>query len=82
MLLTLCRPGYVTPERVAKAKKLELALTAGIGSDHVDLPAASKAGITVAEITGGQRPLPGFSLLSCYTPSDMLHLQYGCTSRG
>eukprot|EP00891_Asterochloris_glomerata_P005003 jgi/Astpho2/5003/Aster-05941 len=45
-------PGYVTPERIAKAKKLELALTAGIGSDHVDLPAASKAGITVAEITG------------------------------
>ncbi|CAK0786476.1 hypothetical protein CVIRNUC_009689 [Coccomyxa viridis] len=45
-------PGYLTPERIAKAKKLKLALTAGIGSDHVDLEAASKAGITVAEVTG------------------------------
>ncbi|EFD9261441.1 4-phosphoerythronate dehydrogenase, partial [Escherichia coli] len=35
-----------------KASKLKLALTAGIGSDHVDLDAAAKAGITVAEITG------------------------------
>ena len=45
-------PGYLTPERIAKAPKLKLALTAGIGSDHVDLEAASKAGITVAEVTG------------------------------
>ena len=45
-------PGYLTPERIAKAKKLKLALTAGIGSDHVDLEAASEAGITVAEVTG------------------------------
>ena len=46
-------PAYITAERIAKAPKLKLALTAGIGSDHVDLPAASKAGITVAEVTGG-----------------------------
>ncbi len=45
-------PGYLTPERIAKAPKLKLALTAGIGSDHVDLEAASEAGITVAEVTG------------------------------
>ena len=29
-----------------------MALTAGVGSDHVDLHAAADAGITVAEITG------------------------------
>lgn len=44
-------PAYLTTERVAKARKLKLAITAGIGSDHVDLEAASKRGITVAEVT-------------------------------
>jgi formate dehydrogenase len=44
-------PAYLTAERIAKAKKLELAVTAGIGSDHVDLKAASEHGITVAEET-------------------------------
>jgi formate dehydrogenase len=45
-------PAYLTKERIAKAKKLKLALTAGIGSDHVDLEAAARAHITVAEVTG------------------------------
>ena len=45
-------PAYLTKERIAKAKKLKLALTAGIGSDHVDLAAAAQAHITVAEVTG------------------------------
>ena len=31
-------PAYLTAERIAKAPKLKLAITAGIGSDHVDLP--------------------------------------------
>jgi formate dehydrogenase len=44
-------PAYLTAERMAKAKKLKLAITAGIGSDHVDLQAAMKYGITVAEVT-------------------------------
>lgn len=44
-------PAYLTSERIDKAKKLKLALTAGIGSDHVDLQAAMKRGITVAEVT-------------------------------
>jgi len=44
-------PAYLTAERIAKAKKLKLALTAGIGSDHVDLAAAIERGITVAEVT-------------------------------
>jgi formate dehydrogenase len=44
-------PAYLTAERIAKAPKLKLAITAGIGSDHVDLAAAMKNGITVAEVT-------------------------------
>ncbi|CAA9891001.1 Formate dehydrogenase [Candidatus Methylobacter favarea] len=44
-------PAYLTAERIAKAPKLKLALTAGIGSDHVDLQAAIDRGMTVAEIT-------------------------------
>ena len=35
-----------------KAKNLKLAITAGIGSDHVDLNAAAEHGLTVAEATG------------------------------
>lgn len=44
-------PGYLTAERIAAAPKLKLAITAGIGSDHVDLQAAMERGITVAEVT-------------------------------
>jgi formate dehydrogenase len=44
-------PAYLTAERIARAPKLKLAITAGIGSDHVDLDAAINAGITVAEVT-------------------------------
>src|SRR5215217_2922392 len=44
-------PAYLTAERIAKARNLKLALTAGIGSDHVDLQAAIDRGITVTEVT-------------------------------
>ncbi len=44
-------PAYLTAERLAKAPKLKLAITAGIGSDHVDLEAAMKLGVTVAEVS-------------------------------
>lgn len=44
-------PAYLTAERIAKGKKLKLAVTAGIGSDHVDLQAAIERKITVAEVT-------------------------------
>ena len=44
-------PAYLTAERIANAKNLKLAITAGIGSDHVDLQAAIDRGITVAEVT-------------------------------
>lgn len=44
-------PAYLTAARFDKAKKLRLAITAGIGSDHVDLQAAIAHGVTVAEVT-------------------------------
>ncbi len=44
-------PAYLTAERIAKAPKLKLAITAGIGSDHVDLDAAIANDVTVAEVT-------------------------------
>jgi formate dehydrogenase len=44
-------PAYLTKERIAKAPHLKLAITAGIGSDHVDLQAAIERRITVAEVT-------------------------------
>ena len=44
-------PAYLTAERIAKAPNLKLAVTAGIGSDHVDLAAAIERGVTVAEVT-------------------------------
>jgi formate dehydrogenase len=44
-------PAYLTPERISRAPRLKLAITAGIGSDHVDLPSAIAHGVTVAEVT-------------------------------
>jgi formate dehydrogenase len=44
-------PAYLTAERIAKAPKLKMAITAGIGSDHVDLEAAIKNKISVTEVT-------------------------------
>ncbi|MFF4118880.1 NAD-dependent formate dehydrogenase [Streptomyces sp. NPDC001714] len=44
-------PAYLTAERIAAAPRLRLAITAGIGSDHVDLTSAIAHGMTVAEVT-------------------------------
>lgn len=44
-------PAYMTREQIAKAPKLKLIVTAGIGSDHTDLQAAIDRNITVAEVT-------------------------------
>ena len=44
-------PYYLTKERIAKAKNLKMAITAGIGSDHVDLQAAMDNNIDVVEVT-------------------------------
>lgn len=45
-------PAYITRERIAKAKNLKICITAGVGSDHVDLNAANERKITVVEVTG------------------------------
>ena len=44
-------PYYLTKERITKAKNLKMAITAGIGSDHVDLQAAMDNKIDVVEVT-------------------------------
>lgn len=44
-------PAYITAERIAKSPKLKMAITAGIGSDHVDLQAAMDRGMSVTEVT-------------------------------
>ena len=43
-------PFYLTKERIAMAKNLKMAITAGIGSDHVDLQAAMDNKIDVMEV--------------------------------
>ena len=44
-------PAYLGKDRLEKANNLKLAITAGVGSDHVDLTEAMKRNITVAEVT-------------------------------
>lgn len=52
VITTPFHPGYITRERIEKAKKLKLCITAGVGSDHVDLNAANEHKIAVLEVTG------------------------------
>ncbi|KAL1918490.1 uncharacterized protein VTP21DRAFT_3150 [Calcarisporiella thermophila] len=51
LITTPYYPVHITAERIAMAKKLKLIITAGIGSDQIDITAAKKANITVIEIT-------------------------------
>ena len=44
-------PYYLTREKIGSAKNLKMAITAGIGSDHVDLQAAMDNKIDVVEVT-------------------------------
>ncbi|OLL25661.1 Formate dehydrogenase [Neolecta irregularis DAH-3] len=52
LITTPFHPAYLSKERMAKAKNLKLCVTAGIGSDHINLDAANEYKITVAEVTG------------------------------
>jgi len=52
VITTPFHPGYINRERIEKAKKLKVCITAGVGSDHVDLTAANEKKILVAEVTG------------------------------
>ena len=44
-------PFYVTKDIIDKSPNLKMCMTAGIGSDHVDIEAACKRKITVTEVT-------------------------------
>ena len=44
-------PYYLTRERIESAPNLKMAITAGIGSDHVDLQAAMDHKVDVVEVT-------------------------------
>lgn len=61
MITTPFHPAYLTKDLFDKAKKLKLAVTAGIGSDHIDLNAANQHKVTVAEVTGS-------NVVSVYVP--------------
>lgn len=43
-------PGYIDKDRIEKADNLKLSITAGVGSDHVDIKAAADNNILVTEI--------------------------------
>ncbi|KNC84002.1 formate dehydrogenase [Sphaeroforma arctica JP610] len=45
-------PAYITKERMEQSPNLKMCITAGIGSDHVDLEAANDRKIAVTEVTG------------------------------
>ncbi|TFK50947.1 NAD-dependent formate dehydrogenase [Heliocybe sulcata] len=52
LITTPFHPGYLTREIMESAKNLKLCVTAGVGSDHVDLNAAVENKIQVLEVTG------------------------------
>ncbi|KAG0145305.1 hypothetical protein CROQUDRAFT_658885 [Cronartium quercuum f. sp. fusiforme G11] len=52
LITTPFHPAYLSREMIAKAKQLKLCVTAGVGSDHVDLDAANEAKLTVTEVSG------------------------------
>ncbi|KAI0348616.1 hypothetical protein BDW22DRAFT_1386140 [Trametopsis cervina] len=52
VITTPFHPGYLTRELLDTAKNLKACITAGVGSDHVDLNAAAEKGIEVLEVTG------------------------------
>ncbi|KAI0328629.1 NAD-dependent formate dehydrogenase [Cubamyces sp. BRFM 1775] len=52
LITTPFHPAYLTREIIEKAKNLKLCITAGVGSDHVDLNAAVDKRIQVLEVSG------------------------------
>lgn len=52
LITTPFHPGYLTREIMSTARNLKIAITAGVGSDHIDLTAANERKITVIEVTG------------------------------
>ncbi|KAF9813030.1 hypothetical protein IEO21_05816 [Rhodonia placenta] len=52
VITTPFHPGYITRDLLKRAKNLKACVTAGVGSDHVDLDAAVEHKIQVLEVTG------------------------------
>ncbi|ETW84198.1 hypothetical protein HETIRDRAFT_449746 [Heterobasidion irregulare TC 32-1] len=52
LITTPFHPGYLTRELMEKAKNLKICVTAGVGSDHIDLNAAVERKIQVLEVSG------------------------------
>ncbi|KAI0663549.1 NAD-dependent formate dehydrogenase [Cubamyces menziesii] len=52
LITTPFHPAYVTKDIIDQAKNLKLCITAGVGSDHVDLNAAVEKRIQVLEVSG------------------------------
>ncbi|KAI0259606.1 hypothetical protein BC834DRAFT_974158 [Gloeopeniophorella convolvens] len=52
LITTPFHPGYLTHDLMNKAKNLKLCVTAGVGSDHIDLNAAVDRQIQVLEVSG------------------------------
>ncbi|KAG8710031.1 formate dehydrogenase (NAD+) [Ceratobasidium sp. 395] len=52
LITTPFHPGYLTADLISKSPNLKLCVTAGVGSDHIDLNAAAARNITVAEVSG------------------------------
>jgi len=52
LITTPFHPGYLTKEVMDKAKNLKICITAGVGSDHIDLNAAVERQIQVLEVSG------------------------------
>ncbi|KAI0266248.1 hypothetical protein BC834DRAFT_969730 [Gloeopeniophorella convolvens] len=52
LITTPFHPGYLTRDLMNRAKNLKLCVTAGVGSDHIDLNAAVDRKIQVLEVSG------------------------------
>ncbi|KAF9654001.1 NAD-dependent formate dehydrogenase [Thelephora ganbajun] len=52
LITTPFHPAYLTGDLIEKAKNLKLCVTAGVGSDHIDLNAAIDRKIQVLEVSG------------------------------
>ncbi|KAL4074220.1 hypothetical protein J3A83DRAFT_4358034 [Scleroderma citrinum] len=52
LITTPFHPGYLTADLFENAKNLKLCVTAGVGSDHIDLNSAAKKGVQVLEVSG------------------------------
>ncbi|KAI3612912.1 formate dehydrogenase [Moniliophthora roreri] len=52
LITTPFHPGYLTRDLIQKAKNLKICITAGVGSDHIDLDAAVDRNIQVLEVSG------------------------------